>query len=139
LGGSLDRKMKTMDKKIKIGVIGCGNISGIYFEQAKTFDILEVAACADLVMERAREKAAKHGVPRACSVDELLADPEIQIVVNLTTPGSHAQVALASLQAGKSVYNEKPLTIKREDAQQIIKFERIVSDQALHRAEMEED
>ncbi len=111
-----------MEKKIKIGVIGCGNISSIYFEQAKTFDILEVAACADLVMERAHERAAKYGIPRACSVDELLADPEIQIVVNLTTPGSHAGVALASLRAGKSVYNEKPLTINREDAQQILKL-----------------
>ena len=111
-----------MDKKIKVGVIGCGNISGIYFEQAKTFDILEVVACADLVMERARDKAGKYGIPRACSVEDLLADPEIQIVVNLTTPGSHAQVALASLQADKSIYNEKPLTINREDAQQILKL-----------------
>ena len=108
------------NSKTKIGIIGCGNISGIYFEVARTFDILEVAACADLVMERAQEKASKYGIPRACSVDELLEDPEIQIVVNLTTPGAHAQVALQALNAGKSVYNEKPLTIERWDAQKLL-------------------
>lgn len=111
-----------MADKIKIGMVGCGNISGIYFEVARTFDILDVVACSDLVMDRAREKAEKYQIPKACTVEELLADPEIKIVVNLTTPGSHAQVALNALHAGKSVYNEKPLTITREDAQKILKL-----------------
>ncbi len=111
-----------IDNRTKIGIIGCGNISGIYFEVTRTFDILEVAACADLVMDRARQKAAQYQVPTACSVEELLADPEIKIVVNLTTPGSHSQVALQALEAGKSVYNEKPLTINRDDAQKLLKI-----------------
>ena len=60
-------------------------------------------------------KAAEFGIPKACSVDELLADPEIEIVVNLTIPKAHAEVALAALQAGKQCYNEKPLAVSRED------------------------
>jgi predicted dehydrogenase len=109
-------------KKVKVGVIGCGNISGIYLQTAQTFDILDLNACADLVMDRARAQAAKYNVPRAITVEELLADPEIEIVVNLTIPNAHASVALAALQAGKSVYNEKPLTIAREDAQKMAKI-----------------
>jgi predicted dehydrogenase len=103
-------------KKTKVGVIGCGNISGIYLEIGQTFEIMEIAAVADLIPERAQAQAAKYGIGRACSVDELLADPEIEIVINLTIPNAHAEVGLKAVQAGKSVYNEKPLTISREDA-----------------------
>lgn len=106
-------------KKVKIGIIGCGNISGIYLQKAQTFSILEVAACADIIPERAQSQGAKYGVP-AVSVDDLLADPEIEIVVNLTTPQGHYPVALQALQAGKSVYNEKPLTITRPEAEEIL-------------------
>jgi predicted dehydrogenase len=107
-------------EKTKVGVIGCGNISGIYLEVGQTFEIMEIAAVADLIPERAQAQAARYGIPRACSVDELLADPEIKIVVNLTIPNAHADVALQAVQAGKSVYNEKPLTIRREDACQLL-------------------
>jgi len=93
----------------KFGIIGCGAISDIYFQAAKTFDILEAAACADLIPERAHAKAEQHGVPKACTVDELLADPEIEIVVNLTIPKVHAKINLKALEAGKHVHCEKPL------------------------------
>ena len=106
-------------QKVKIGIIGCGNISGIYLQKAQTFEILQVAACADLIMERAQAQGAKYGV-KAVTVEQLLADPEIEIVVNLTTPQAHYPVALQALQAGKSVYNEKPLTVKRQEAQEIL-------------------
>jgi predicted dehydrogenase len=102
-------------KKAKIGIVGCGNISSIYFKAGQWLDILDIVACADLIPERAQAKAAEFNIPRACSVQELLADPEIEIVVNLTIPIAHAEVGLAALQAGKSVYNEKPLAITRED------------------------
>ena len=98
-------------KRTKIGIIGCGAISGAYLSQCPKFEILEVAACADLLMERTQARAAEFNVPRACSVAELLADPEIAIVVNLTIPIAHFDVAMAAVQAGKSVWNEKPLTI----------------------------
>jgi predicted dehydrogenase len=107
---------KTHMEKIKVGVIGCGNISSIYLEVGQTFEILEIAAVADLIPERAQAQAAKYHIARACSVDELLADPEIQIVINLTIPNAHAEVGQLAVEAGKSVYNEKPLTISREDA-----------------------
>jgi predicted dehydrogenase len=102
-------------KKAKVGVVGCGNISGIYFKNGKWLESIEIVACADLIPERARAKAAEFGIPRACTVQELLADPEIEIVINLTIPIAHAEVALAALEAGKCVYNEKPLAITRED------------------------
>jgi len=106
--------------KTKIAIIGCGNISGIYLQAPRTFGILEIVACTDLVMERARARAAEHQVPKACSLEEILADPEIQIVVNLTNPAAHAEVALKAVEAGKSVYNEKPLTVALEDGQQLL-------------------
>ena len=108
--------------KIKVGFVGCGNISSAYLEFAKTFEILDVVAVSDIEMSRARAQAEKFGVPRACTVSELLADPEIQIVLNLTTPGSHYEVGMAALERGKSVYNEKPLAIEREEAQKMLKL-----------------
>lgn len=103
-------------KPVKIGIIGCGNISGIYFERAtRTFEILEVVACADLIRERAEAQAAAWGVPGVCTVEELLADGEIDIVVNLTIPKAHHEVGRAVLRAGKSLYGEKPLTLTRKE------------------------
>ena len=97
-----------------------GNISDTYFRVARSFDQLEVVACADHSLDRARAQAAKYGLPRAPAPRELLADPEIQIVVNLTRPDAHAEIALAALQAGKSVYNEKPLAVSRDEAQRLL-------------------
>jgi predicted dehydrogenase len=107
-------------KRTKIGIIGCGAISSAYLSQCPKFDILEVAACADIMPERAQARAAEHNVPRACSVDELLSDPDIEIVVNLTIPAAHHEIALAAVRAGKSVWNEKPLTITRQDGKELL-------------------
>jgi len=108
--------------KTKIGFIGCGNISDTYFKVAGSFDALQVMACADHHLERAISQAAKYGLLHAYSPEELLADPEIQIVVNLTPPSAHAQVALAALEAGKHVYNEKPLAMDRNEAKHLLQF-----------------
>lgn len=108
-------------EKIKIGIIGCGNISDIYLKNCtKLFDWMEVKAVADLIPEKAQAKAAEYGIPKACSAEELLADEEIQIVLNLTIPVAHAQISLAALNAGKSVYSEKPLSVSREDGKKIV-------------------
>jgi len=112
----------------KVGIIGCGNISGIYCEAGKTFDIFDIVACADLIHDRAEAKAAQYQIPKACSVKELLADPEIEIVVNLTIPKAHAEVSLAALEAGKSVHSEKPLAITREDGRRLLE---VASDKGL--------
>jgi len=106
--------------KTAVGVVGCGNISHIYLQMCQAFKILRVAACADLDPARAKARAAEFKVPRACTTEELLADPEIQIVVNLTIPKAHAPVARAALEAGKSVHNEKPLAITREEGQMLL-------------------
>jgi predicted dehydrogenase len=111
-------------RTVRIGIIGCGNISGIYFRSGQTFGNLEVAACADLMPERAQAKAEEWGVPKACSVEELLADPEVEIVVNLTVPKAHAPVNLAALEAGKHVYCEKPLATCREDGRKMVELAR---------------
>ncbi len=108
-----------MMNKTKIGIIGCGNISGIYFKAGKTFEILDIIACADINMDAARAKGAEQGVP-ACTVDELLANPDIEIVVNLTIPAAHGDVALAALNAGKHVHTEKPLAITREQGKAVL-------------------
>jgi predicted dehydrogenase len=108
-------------KKTGIGIIGCGNISGIYFKAGQTFEILETVACADLMLDRAKAKAAEFNVPRACTVPELLADPKVEIVVNLTIPKAHAEVALAAIRAGKHVHGEKPLGVNRAEGAAIMK------------------
>ncbi len=107
--------------KTKVGIVGCGNISKIYFENlCKVFSDVEVVACADLVEERAREKAAAYPGVRAVSLDEMLRDPAIEIIVNLTTPRGHMPVSLQAVEAGKSVYCEKPITLTREEAAKLL-------------------
>jgi len=106
---------------IKVGIIGCGNISGIYLKNGQeTFENIEIAACADLLPDRARAQAEKYGVARACTTEELLADPEIEIVLNLTTPQGHYPVAMQAIEAGKSVHNEKPLALTRDQGKQLL-------------------
>ena len=105
-----------------IGIIGCGNISGIYLANlTKRFVHTRVVACADMVQERAKAAAGKYGVPRGCTVEELLRDPEVEIVVNLTIPRAHADVSRAALEAGKHVYSEKPLAIRRVDGAAVLR------------------
>ncbi len=105
---------------MKIGIIGTGNISGIYLENGKVFDILNIAAVADIDVPKAQAQADKYGVAKACTPDELLADDSIEAVINLTIPAAHGDVALAALAAGKSVYNEKPLAVTREQAKEML-------------------
>ena len=104
---------------MKIGIIGCGTISRAYFEGARKTDILEIKACADLRMAAAQAQAEKYGC-HACTVDQLLADPEIELVVNLTIPKAHVAVGLQVLAAGKHVYSEKPLGVDIESGKQLI-------------------
>ncbi|MFX3632305.1 MAG: Gfo/Idh/MocA family protein [Candidatus Pristimantibacillus sp.] len=105
--------------KIKAGIIGTGNISGAYFKNGSQFDALEVVACADLDVERAKAKAEEYGI-HGCSVEELLADPAIQMIINLTIPQAHASVCLQALEAGKHVYVEKPFAVTREEAYEVL-------------------
>lgn len=110
------------NKRIKIGILGCTEKSDIYFKTLRNFGVLDIDACGDIVLERAKQKASEYNIPKAYNINGLLSDPEINIVVNLTVPNSHAEIALAALTAGKSVYNEKPLAVNTEDAGRILKL-----------------
>jgi predicted dehydrogenase len=107
---------------VKVGIVGCGTISRIYLENAQKLENIEVVACADLLPERARARAAEFSVPKAGEVEELLADPEVELVLNLTIPRAHGEVALAAVQKGKSVYNEKPLAVRRDEARKLLEL-----------------
>jgi predicted dehydrogenase len=108
-------------KQVKVGIIGTGNISSAYVKWIRTFEILDLVACADIDMAKAQELATKFEIPKVLSVESMLSDPEIEIIVNLTIPAVHAEVSLSILQSGKHVYSEKPLAINRQDGQQILK------------------
>lgn len=109
-------------KPVNVGIIGCGKISGIYMENCLKFEALQLVACADLDRERAEEQAAKYGISKVYTPDELLADPSIELVINLTIPAAHASVCLQALKAGKHVYVEKPLAVTREEGQQVLQL-----------------
>ncbi|MCM3126819.1 MULTISPECIES: Gfo/Idh/MocA family oxidoreductase [unclassified Paenibacillus] len=110
--------------KVKVGIIGCGKISSIYMENCNKFECLELVACADLDLSRAEEQAKAYGIPRAVSVQELLNDPEIELVINLTIPAVHADVCLQAIEAGKHVYVEKPLAVTREEGAAVLQAAR---------------
>lgn len=99
-----------MARKLGVGVIGCGNISAAYFSLAPLFKGIEMRACADISMDAARARQKEFGI-RAETVDELLKDDEVDIVVNLTIPAVHYQVSRGALDAGKHVYSEKPFVL----------------------------
>jgi predicted dehydrogenase len=106
---------------IKIGIVGCGNISGIYFKNLCTvFSNVSVKSCADLDPERTAAKIKEYPDVKACTLVEMLADPEIKIIVNLTTPQGHFPVAMQAVAAGKHVYSEKPLTLTRDEGKKLL-------------------
>ena len=82
-----------MTRTLGIGIIGCGNISAAYFRLAPLFKGLEVRACADINMAAAEARAKEFGV-RAEDIDALLADPDVDVVINLTIPDAHYGVTL---------------------------------------------
>ncbi|MBW3622254.1 MAG: Gfo/Idh/MocA family oxidoreductase, partial [Armatimonadetes bacterium] len=107
----------------KVGVIGCGNISPAYLRGHRHFsDFLEITTVADLDRARAEARAEEFAIPRATDVSTLLADPEIEIVINLTIPRVHGEVGIQVLEAGKSVYNEKPLALTRDEGRRMLEI-----------------
>ncbi len=107
-------------EKVKVGIIGCGNISAIYLKNLKLFKSVELVAVSDIDLKKAEAKAVEFGIAKALSPEKFFKYKEIEIVVNLTIPKAHTKVALQAIKAEKSVYNEKPLAINREDGKKII-------------------
>ena len=110
-----------MARELGVGIIGCGNISTTYFSLAPLFKGLKVLACTDLNMNAAELRAEEYGV-KAQPMDELLANDELDIIVNLTIPDAHYAVSRRILEAGKHVYSEKPLVLSLEAGEDLRKL-----------------
>lgn len=109
-----------MRAPLRAAIVGCGNVSERYFQAGARFADFDVVACADLVEERAGEKASRFPGVEAISMDALFNDPAIEMLINLTIPAVHGELALRALQAGKHVYGEKPLARSTEEGRQVL-------------------
>ncbi len=107
-----------MTKELGVGILGCGNISTTYFALSPLFKGIRVLACADINPAAAEAKAKEYGV-KAQTVEDLLANDELDVIVNLTIPYAHFAVSKAILQAGKHVYSEKPLTVTLDQGKEL--------------------
>ncbi|MEO7348887.1 MAG: Gfo/Idh/MocA family oxidoreductase [Terrimesophilobacter sp.] len=111
---------KVIPRPVRVGLVGCGNVSRQYLRNVLNSDELTVITCADINDANATAVASEFGLRKAKTVDELLNDPDVDLVLNLTLPTTHADVTLRALAAGKHVYTEKPLAATLENAKEII-------------------
>ena len=108
-----------MSRKVKVGIIGCGTIADVYMTNLmQHYQNVELTGAADLYVQKAQEAAEKFQI-KAYTVDELLADPEIELVLDLTIPAAHYSVNKQILEAGKHCYCEKPLALRFEEAREL--------------------
>ena len=105
---------------VGVGFIGTGMISDTYLDNLTAFPDVRVVVLGARNRARARDQAEKYGVPLSGSIDDVLADPEVEIVVNLTVPAVHAEVAARAVAAGKHVWSEKPISIDRESGRALL-------------------
>jgi predicted dehydrogenase len=103
-----------------VAIVGCGVISPEYARTLNKLGFVDLLACADAIPERAAQLAAAHGIARAVTFDEVLADPDIETVVNLTPPLMHASVTAAALDAGKAAFSEKPLGVNIDEGLDLV-------------------
>lgn len=109
-------------RTMRVGVVGCGNISPVYLRVAQQFPEIAIVAVADAIPELARQRAEQFGVPLVLSPEALIEHPEVEIVLNLTPPKAHAPLNKAALLAGKHVYCEKPFGINRAEAREVLEI-----------------
>lgn len=111
-------------KRVRIGIVGVGAISGIYLDNITTrFTDMEIAGVCDLIPERAENAVSKYRLPRQYTdMYELFADPAVDIVLNLTRPYEHFEVSKAALLAGKHVYTEKPLAATLAEGKELVRL-----------------
>ena len=110
-----------MNKVFKVGLIGCGHIVETYFRAHKYFNNFKIIKCADIIDSAAKKCASKYGI-KALSVKELLKDKEIEIILNLTIPKAHYEVAKKALLYNKHIYSEKPMAINLNDGKELLKI-----------------
>ena len=112
-----------MNLPARIGLVGCGIISSLYIENIQEIPEIEIAACADVASAAADAQASKYGL-NLLSPEELYAAPDIDMVLNLTSPNAHYVVCKAALEAGKPVYTEKPLAATFAEGEQLLALAR---------------
>ena len=110
---------QTSEPSLRIGIVGCGNISMAYLRNAPLFRGVEIVACADINPDAAARRATDFGI-RAMEVGALIADPTVDLVLNLTIPAAHFDISMAALSAGKHVFTEKPLAIEAEAGRTLV-------------------
>jgi predicted dehydrogenase len=111
----------TPESILRVGVVGCGNIVEQYLTTLPHLENVRLVAAADLDPARAQGVAARVAGARALSVDDLIADPDVDLVLNLTIPAVHHEIALKAIAAGKQVYGEKPLADTVAHAREILR------------------
>jgi predicted dehydrogenase len=110
-----------MNKVFKIGLIGCGHIAETYFRAEKYFNNIKIIKCADINEKASKRCALNFGI-KSVTVNELLKDNEIEIILNLTIPKAHYQISKKALINGKHIYSEKPLAINLNDGKKLLKI-----------------
>ncbi len=110
-----------MSKVFKVGLIGCGHISETYFRAQEYFNNIRIVKCADLNMETAKKCAIHYNI-EAVTVEEILKDKEIEIILNLTIPAAHFEVSKMALENGKHSYAEKPMSVNFEDGKKLVEL-----------------
>ncbi|MEV0387418.1 Gfo/Idh/MocA family oxidoreductase [Nonomuraea sp. NPDC050643] len=110
-----------MGQPVNVGIVGCGAISAQYLRTIERLPQVRLVAVADLDLERAREAVLPYPEVEVLGVAELMADPRIGVVLNLTIPAAHAEIALLAVAAGKDVYCEKPLAATSEEARRVLR------------------
>ena len=105
---------------LRVGIVGIGNISGIYFKNLEAFEGTTIVAVADLDRERAEKAAEENGVPNVATPDEIVSHPDVDLILNLTIPAAHGAIAIDAVSNGKHVYNEKPLSIDLDEARRLV-------------------
>ncbi|MBS56356.1 MAG: oxidoreductase [Rickettsiales bacterium] len=106
---------------MRVGIIGCGNISETYFESQILFNNFNIIACSDINFEVAKKSAEKYNI-KALSVEEILSSQEVDLIINLTIPSAHKEIIIKSLNAGKHCFSEKPLAINLKEGMEIFEL-----------------
>lgn len=109
-----------MAEKLGVGIVGCGNIAGPYAENLAAYPQIELLGVTDIDFQRAQSLATKFNCHPYPSLEAMLADERIDLVVNLTIHHAHKAVVTQCLQAGKHVHSEKPLALTLEEAQALV-------------------
>ena len=111
------------DKKLRVGVVGCGTISQVYFPNiCEHYTNMELVACADLIPERVLHAQTTYNIPRVCTAEEMVQMDDIDLIINLTTPDVHYYINKLAVTSGKHVYCEKPLAIEFQDAKEVVEL-----------------